>query len=833
MGAGMTRPALSIRTLFSASTMVIAGLLSLLLIVAWRMSVNQQAIVKDYDTRFSLYQAAAEMQQSVDDLARMARLYAATGNRRFRDYHDNILAIRNGEAPRPHDYSSSYWTLVIGDVIQHKQDGTRQSLVNRLHQLGMQQDEFKLLRDALQESDELVAIEREAIAAVEESRPGLDGMPSQRGQVGRARGLGLLSDERYFKARARVMAQLDQFRITVSQRTTEDVAVLAAQQVRWISLALMLLGLTLLVVILKHLYVARSIIRPIHALQQHAAAIALGDYSARNEVKAGNELSELGAALNMSTKAIESDLVYRAETRKILELSEARFRTLVTATSQIVWWTNAEGQVSGDMPSWRSYTGQTLDEIQGAGWAGAVHPDDVDRTLEVWNQAVAARSLYEVEYRIRRHDGIYRQFMVRGVSIADKDGRVSEWIGACTDIDDQKRNQAELIQSQRFLQSTLDSLTAHIAILDEQGRIIGTNEGWKRFAADNSIILQRADVGLNYLEICDAATGDDARDASQVAQGIREVIAGQRDFFSYEYPCHSPEAQRWFVVRVTRFSGQGVSPVVVAHENITERKLAELRMRQFNAELEASVSARTLELESAVKDLEGFSYSVSHDLRAPLRAIDNFSGILLEDYADKLDAEGKRLFKVVRDNTAKMGQLINDILEFSRAGRGELHITEMDIGALAKEVFEGLDGSAGDKIPKFEVAELPKAYCDPTAIKQVLVNLLSNAIKFSRTQDTPKITMTGKTTDSECIYSVSDNGVGFDMKYSHKLFGVFQRLHAVTEFEGTGIGLAIVRRIIEKHGGRVWAESEPGTRTVFHFSLPVKGTQTDKESHHD
>ncbi len=236
-------------------------------------------------------------------------------------------------------------------------------------------------------------------------------------------------------------------------------------------------------------------------------------------------------------------------------------------------------------------------------------------------------------------------------------------------------------------------------------------------------------------------------------------------------------------------------------------------------ELEQRIRDRTAQLETTNMELEAFSYSVSHDLRAPPRAIDGFSRVIMEDYSDKLDDEGKRILNVIRSNTRKMGQLIDDLLSFSRFGRQEIRYLDIDMDKLARTAFEEFKSIAQERKLKFNVKTLPSAKGDQAMIRQVFVNLLSNAIKFTRPKETAIIEVGGLAEGNEKIYYVRDNGVGFDMQYVNKLFNIFQRLHSTEEFEGTGVGLAIVQRIIHRHGGRVWAEGQVEKGATFYFTL--------------
>lgn len=254
--------------------------------------------------------------------------------------------------------------------------------------------------------------------------------------------------------------------------------------------------------------------------------------------------------------------------------------------------------------------------------------------------------------------------------------------------------------------------------------------------------------------------------------------------------------------------------------DITERQRAKDELQRFASELETRVAQRTVQLDATNKELEGFSYSVSHDLRVPLRAIDGFSRILEEDYANRLDEEGKRVIKVVRESCQKMSRLIDDLLSFSRLGRTPLSMDEVDMTSTVSEAIRELT-AAGVMVPPIVIDALPATYCDRQLILQVWLNLLSNAVKFSSRQASPAIRAGGEAGTSENIYHVADNGAGFDMQYYDKLFGVFQRLHSADEFPGTGVGLAIVQRIVVRHGGRVWAEGKVDAGATFYFSLPT------------
>jgi PAS domain S-box-containing protein len=299
-------------------------------------------------------------------------------------------------------------------------------------------------------------------------------------------------------------------------------------------------------------------------------------------------------------------------------------------------------------------------------------------------------------------------------------------------------------------------------------------------------------------------------DIGALAASLEEVAAGREEVINQEIRILCKDGSyRWLIGNYRPVPEEGVMYGVAV--DLTERK-----------QLEETLARRSADLEAVNRELEGFSYSVSHDLRAPLRAIDGFSRILLEKHAAELSGEAERYLRLVRSSTERMGQLIDDLLAFARLGRQPLMRRQASPGELVRQVVEELQGEFADRRVEIAVGDLPVCSADPALLRQVFVNLLANAVKFTRSREVARIEV-GSQRDAdaagELVYFVSDNGTGFDMRYADKLFGVFQRLHHEEEYEGTGVGLATVERIVHRHGGRIWAEAEPGKGATFSFTL--------------
>jgi PAS domain S-box-containing protein len=375
------------------------------------------------------------------------------------------------------------------------------------------------------------------------------------------------------------------------------------------------------------------------------------------------------------------------------------------------------------------------------------------------------------------------------------------------DIAERKRAEETLKRLAAIVESSDDAIVSKI--------LVGIIQSWNRGAERLYGYPTQEAVGQSVAILTLPAGKDEIRDI------LTRVVKGER-VERYETRRMRKDGQQIDVSLtaspVKDSSGQVVSVSTIARD-ITDRRRAKEEIQKLNERLEERVAERTAALEAANKELEAFTYSVSHDLRAPLRHIDGFSKLLVERHRAELSPDAQEYVVMIRDSALQMGMLIDDLLNLARVGRMQLSMQVTGLNSLVEEVRGVLNRENADRLIKWKVATLPFVECDPALMKQVFANLLSNAVKFSRPRKPAVIEVGVTDQDGARAVFVRDNGVGFSMKYAHKLFGVFQRLHRSEDFEGTGVGLAIVQRIIHKHGGRVWAQAELDKGATFYFTV--------------
>jgi PAS domain S-box-containing protein len=533
-------------------------------------------------------------------------------------------------------------------------------------------------------------------------------------------------------------------------------------------------------------------------------------------------------------RQINAQLERRGQERaEALLKSEQRYRSLVKATAQVVWLADPEGKALGTMADWREYTGQPTEQMQGWGWLEAIHPEDRERTRRNWTKAVETQSFYKAEYRLRTRDGSYRHHIAKAVPILEADGNIREWVGANTDITEQK-------QAERARRKS-DKLYRTLARNFPNGSVLLFDRDLRYLIAEG---VSLGEAGKEQLEGRTMWEALPEQTCGILEPLYRAALAGETRIT--EIP-HSGLIYQVHTLPVKNEQGEIFAGMVMA-QDITlykqaeavlqrARDLLEMRVRErtqelteANAALQAEISDRQLaeqrlekladELKRSNQELEQFAYVASHDLQEPLRAVTGYTQLLELEYRDNLDETALDYMNFIVDGAGRMQQLIQDLLAYSRVGTHAGEFTPVDCNAVVKQVLQNLQVAIAHDRATVTCDPLPAVMANKTQLLQLFQNLISNAVKFRR-EEPPQVRIWAHSSDRAWLFQVRDNGIGIKRRYQERIFEIFKRLHTRREFPGTGIGLAICKKIVERHGGRIWVESQPGVGTTFYFTLPA------------
>lgn len=497
--------------------------------------------------------------------------------------------------------------------------------------------------------------------------------------------------------------------------------------------------------------------------------------------------------------------------RKRHEAAVAQLAAIVTSSDDAIIGTDLQGVVTSWNAGAEKEFGYTAHEMIGQPITRLIPPNRQQEEVDILNRIGLGKSVRHFD-TVRLHkDGRAIDVSVTVSPIKDVAGKIVGASKLVRDITEQKRSEAAVRDSEERFRTMANSMSQLAWIARPDGFIFWYNHRWYEYTGKTPEEME----GWGWQSVYDPVA------LPQVMVIWKAAIAAGTSF-EMEFPLRGADGSfRSFLTRGEPLkNGDGhVVQWFGTNTDVTALKQAEENVRQLNADLERKVIDRTAQLDATNKELEAFSYSVAHDLRAPLRSIDGFSQLVLEDFGPKLPEQGQRYLQKVRTSAQTMGALIEDLLALARINRQELNKQTINTDQLVRKTLAELGSPWRDRVVEVSISNLPASFCDPTLMKQVWINLLSNALKYSRKREKSEIEIGCSKINGADTFFVRDNGTGFDMRYVEKLFGAFQRLHSADDFEGTGIGLAIVQRIILRHGGRVWADAAVDHGATFSFTL--------------
>jgi PAS domain S-box-containing protein len=512
--------------------------------------------------------------------------------------------------------------------------------------------------------------------------------------------------------------------------------------------------------------------------------------------------------------AIRADITERKQAEQAFNESQQLLLAIIDNSTAVIYVKNLEGQYLLVNRRFSEVFHLSPDAILGKTDYDLFTKEVADAFRKMDVRTAAANHALTEEEKVPEDDGLHTYISVKS-TLRDETGRPYAIFGISTDITELKAVEENLRKSFREISDYKFALdeSSIVAITDQKGIIKYVNNNFCKISKYSREEL----IGQDHRII------NSSYHSKEFIRDLWVTIANGNIWRGELKNKAKDGSIYWVDTTIIPFLNEEEKPYqyVAIRADITEKKKAESEIQKLNEELEQKVIARTAELNTVNSEMEAFTYSVSHDLRAPLRGIIGFTAILEEDYVSQLDDEAKRITGVIRRNTMKMGHLIDDLLAFSRTGKQELMKTQIHTQSMVKEIIDDLMYQNKEHTPiNWNVHSLPSVRADMNTIRQVWINLISNAIKYSGTKEQAVIEIGSGEENGQTFFYIKDNGVGFDEKYKHKLFKVFQRLHSADEFEGTGVGLALVEKIVSRHGGRVWAEGKPEEGACFYFSLP-------------
>jgi hypothetical protein len=687
--------------------------------------------------------------------------------------------------------------LKTQDSVTHRQEVLRiiQEAITGLTQLGSGERAYTIIGDdnLLKDRDKTKAVAKESLV---ELRKLTSDNPNQQ-------------------------RRLDQLDPLITQRIDFEEKVIAAGRNQGLAVAAQMIGTR------TGLKLSEQISAVFAEMQHEEYRLLGGDRQRAQMASAGTFLLlPMGvflsiAILSLAVFFLNASMGERVMSLLALRESKAQLHTIVEnldegviasdLNGRLLQWNRAALKLHGysDSQQDRRRFTELADTFEISALEGTILP------VEEWPLARILRGehLSDLELRLHRigSDG-HRIFSYGGSLVHREDGTPLMAVVTINDITDRKKAEELLRSSERRYRSLFESNPNPMWVYDcESLSFLAVNEAAVRH------------YGYSHEEFR-AMTIKDIRPPKDIPALLDDVGKTAEPLAKTSEWRHRKNDGAVIDVEIVSHQLQwlGRAARLVLINDVTERKRTEREIRELNAELETRVERRTAELEAANKELEAFSYSVSHDLRAPLRAVDGFSQAVLEDYGAHLPEDGKHYLETIREGAQRMGVLIDDLLTFSRLSRLPLKRQTVNTSRLVSDVLEDLSVQKNGRKIDIRVGQLPYCQGDTALLKQVWLNLLSNALKYTRKQGAAVVEVGTKRENGDDIYFVSDNGTGFDMQYAHKLFGVFQRLHRADEFEGTGVGLAIVQRVVNRHGGRVWVDAAPEKGATFYFTLGVE-----------